>query len=43
MKDYIEERVFELAEYILANESTVRKAAKKYNISKSTVHIDVTI
>lgn len=42
MKDYIEERVFELAEYILANESTVRKAAKKYNISKSTVHKDIT-
>ena len=42
MKDYIEERVLELAHYILKNESTVRKAAKKYNISKSTVHKDVT-
>ena len=40
MKDYIEERVMELAQYILENKSTVRKAAKKYNISKSTVHTD---
>ncbi len=42
MKDYIEDRVFELAQYILENKSTVRKAAKKFNISKSTVHKDVT-
>ncbi len=42
MKDYIEERVLELAHYILENNSTVRKAAKKYNISKSTVHKDIT-
>lgn len=42
MKDYIEERVLELAQYILENNSTVRKAAKKYNISKSTVHKDIT-
>lgn len=42
MKDYIEERVLELAEYILKNNSTVRKAAKKYNVSKSTVHKDIT-
>ncbi len=38
MKDYIEERVLELAEYILENKATVRKTAKKYNVSKSTVH-----
>jgi len=42
MKDYIEERVLELAEYILDNNSTVRGAAKKYNVSKSTVHKDIT-
>ncbi len=41
MKDYIEDRVLELAQYILENKSTVRKAAKKFNISKSTVHKDV--
>ena len=42
MKDYIEERVLELANYILENKTTVRKAAKKYNVSKSTVHKDIT-
>lgn len=42
MKDYIEERVFELAYYILKNKATVRAAAKKYNVSKSTVHKDIT-
>ena len=42
MKDYIEERVLELAEYILENKSTVRSAAKRYNVSKSTVHKDIT-
>ena len=42
MKDYIEERVIELAHYIIENKSTVRATAKKYNISKSTVHKDIT-
>lgn len=42
MKDYIKERVLELAEYILENGATVRGAAKKYNVSKSTVHKDIT-
>ena len=42
MKDYIEERVLDLAEYILENKSTVRCAAKKFNVSKSTVHKDIT-
>lgn len=42
MKDYIEKRAVELAEYIIENKSTVRDTAKKFNISKSTVHKDVT-
>ncbi len=42
MKDYIEERVIELAEYITEKNATVREAAKKYNVSKSTVHTVVT-
>lgn len=42
MKDYIEERVLELARYIIETKATVRSAAKKYRISKSTVHKDVT-
>ena len=42
MKDYIENRVIELANYSIDNNSTVRAAAKKFHISKSTVHKDVT-
>ena len=42
MKDYIEERVLELAHYIIDTRSTVRAAAKKFRVSKSTVHKDVT-
>lgn len=42
MKDYIEQRAIELASYIVENKSTVRDTAKKFNISKSTVHKDVT-
>ena len=39
----IEERVIELAHYIIDSKDTVRGAAKKYGISKSTVHKDVTL
>ncbi|MCX7920956.1 MAG: sporulation transcriptional regulator SpoIIID [Clostridia bacterium] len=42
MKGYIEERVIELARYIIEKKTTVRAAAKKFGISKSTVHKDVT-
>ncbi len=42
MKDYIEERVLELANYIIETKATVRAAAKHYRVSKSTVHKDVT-
>lgn len=42
MKKYIEERVLELAYYILERKSTVRATAKKFNVSKSTVHKDIT-
>lgn len=42
MKGYIEERAMELAQYIIDKKTTVRAAAKKYGISKSTVHKDVT-
>lgn len=41
MKDYIEKRAVELARYITENNATVRRAAKAFNISKSTVHKDV--
>ena len=42
MKDYIEERAVEIAHYIIEAKATVRQTAKKFGISKSTVHIDVT-
>ncbi|MCM1365521.1 MAG: sporulation transcriptional regulator SpoIIID [Faecalibacterium sp.] len=41
MNDLVEERAIELAEYIIATKATVRTAAKKFAISKSTVHTDV--
>lgn len=42
MNDYIEERTIELANYIIENKATVRTAAKKFGVSKSTVYKDVT-
>lgn len=42
MKGIVEERAIELGEYIVENKTTVRAAAKKFGISKSTVHMDVT-
>ena len=41
MKGNVEERAVELARYIIENKETVRGAAKKFAISKSTVHKDV--
>ena len=41
MKDYIEERAIEIANYIIENNATVRQTAKAFGISKSTVHKDV--
>lgn len=43
MKTYIEERAMEIARYIIDNNTTVRQAAKHFGISKSTVHIDITM
>lgn len=37
----IEERAVQLAQYIIDSKDTVRGAAKKFGISKSTVHKDV--
>ena len=41
MKGIVEERAIELGEYIIENKATVRGAAKKFGVSKSTVHKDV--
>ena len=38
----IEERAIELAHYIIDSKDTVRGAAKKFGVSKSTVHTEVT-
>ena len=38
----IEERSCDLAAFILENKATVRAAAAKFGISKSTVHKDLT-
>ena len=42
MKEYIEERAVQIANYIIDENATVRQTAKKFGISKSTVHKDVT-
>ena len=39
LKEYIEHRATELAIYIIENKTTVRSTAKKFCVSKSTVHI----
>ena len=41
--DSIEKRVVILAQYIIESKDTVRGAAKKFGVSKSTVHTEVTI
>ena len=41
MKDYIEERAVAIANYIIDHNATVRQTAKKFGISKSTVHKDM--
>lgn len=40
--DEIEVRVAEIAEYVAATGATVRAAAAKFGVSKSTVHKDLT-
>ena len=41
MNKYIIKRVLEVADYILDTKDTIRETAKKFNISKSTVHKDL--
>ena len=42
MRTNIEERACELADYIIRNKATVRAAAERFGVSKSTVHKDMT-
>lgn len=41
MKDTMEQRACDLAEYIISNRATVRATARQFGISKSTVHKDI--
>lgn len=41
MKGNMEERAVMLAQYIIENRATVRSAAAKFGVSKSTVHKDI--
>ena len=41
IKENLEQRAEELALYLIENRTTVRDAAKKFGISKSTVHKDI--
>lgn len=43
VNDYINERVIVLSKYIVESEDTVRGAAYRFGISKSTVHKDITV
>lgn len=41
LKQLPDQRAVILGQYIIENKSTVRATAKKFGISKSTVHMDV--
>lgn len=41
MKDYIAERVIDIAHYLLENKCAIREAAYVYCVSKSTAHKDL--
>ncbi len=42
MQEYIRRRVTEVGNYILESSATVRQTAQVFEVSKSTVHKDVT-
>ncbi len=42
MQEYIQKRVLEICAYILETHATVRQAAAVFQVSKSTVHKDMT-
>lgn len=41
MKVYIEQRVMEVAKYIIDSKATIRKTAKVFGVSKTTIHKDI--
>ncbi|MDD2202499.1 MAG: sporulation transcriptional regulator SpoIIID [Firmicutes bacterium] len=42
MREYIRRRVLDVTDHILETQATVRQTARLFNVSKSTVHKDVT-
>lgn len=42
MNNYIEKRVLEAAKYMIVSNATIRKTAKIFGVSKSTIHKDIT-
>lgn len=42
MQEYIQKRVLDICSYILETQATVRQAAQVFQVSKSTVHKDMT-
>ena len=42
LNEYISERVISEANYIVEKQTTIRATARAYNVSKSTVYVDVT-
>ena len=42
LKSYIEERAIQIGLFVVENGATVRQTARRFGISKSTVHKDIT-
>lgn len=42
MHDYIKERAIKIGHHVIETRKTVRKIAKEFGVSKSTVHKDLT-
>jgi putative DeoR family transcriptional regulator (stage III sporulation protein D) len=42
MKDYMEERAFEIGRYFISARTTVADAARIFGVSKATAHKDLT-
>lgn len=42
MQEYIEKRVLEVCDYMIDTGATVRQAANRFGVSKSTIHKDLT-
>lgn len=40
-KQYIENRVLEVARYMIITKDNIRNTAKKFGVSKSTIHKDI--